>query len=691
MKRFLIFAALVLSVGRVAADEGMWLLPSLEGIEKQMKARGLKLSAEDIYSATGGSLKDAIVQFGNGCTGEIVSPEGLIFTNHHCGYSSIQALSSVEHDYLKYGFWAQDRAQELPAAGLTVTFVRHIEEVTAEVLEGVKADDTEEARRKTVNDNIAEYIKEAGKRHAAGTTVMVRPMMGGNQYFAFATQTYSDVRLVGAPPSSIGKFGGETDNWMWPRHTGDFAVFRVYAAPDGVTPAMYASENVPYKTPTHLKISLKGYKEGDFSMIMGFPGSTQRFMTTYEIDQLLDHTNPNQIYIRGVRQEVLKKFMNASDEIRIKYANKYAGSSNYWKNAIGKSNGIVKLDVKGQKQAIQERFSQWAAGHPEYNDALPMIADAIAERTPLQSRMQIINETMLRSTDIIVAASMAGDMAKEGFDRGRVKALYKDYDETVDRAVATEMFRILIDSIPDALPDNFKHYADDIPALVEHLYDNSVFANGAKLTAWLDAGDLSSLDNDPAVQIRKHLVSISTRVPAANNAKYARGHRQFIAGLMQMEPSRKYYPDANLTIRFTYGQILPYSPADAAHYDHYTTLVGVMEKEDPRNPYEFFVPERLKELYAARDFGQYADKEGKIVTCFISNNDITGGNSGSPVLNARGELIGIAFDSNWEGVSGDIAFGKIQRTISVDARYVLFVIDKFAGAKHLIDEMSIVK
>ncbi len=694
---------------RASADEGMWLLPLLQKMNaKDMKAKGMKISVKDIYNAAGGSLKDAIVIFGNGCTGEIVSADGLLFTNHHCGYSNIQSLSSVEHDYLKYGFWAMNRGEELPAPGLSVRFIRHIEEVTDIALRGIGDNTTESDRAKLISSNIQTHLANVADSYP-GMNVTVQDFFGGNQYFLFAIEEYRDVRLVGTPPSSIGKFGGETDNWMWPRHTGDFSIFRVYAGADG-KPADYAPENVPYKAPVHLKVSLKGFKEGDFAMIMGFPGSTERFMTTYEIDQMLESSNPNRIYIREARQEVLKKEMAASDAIRIKYASKYAQSSNYWKNSIGMSRGIKKLNVKGQKQAIQDKFTAWAQAAPgraKYLKALPLIEEAVAGRTESQAVNQIITESMLQGTEIVMASTLGNPIMiqnilamEDGKERlfGAADEFYKDYDEAVDRKVAVEMLRILIDRIPDVLPAKLQEVYDaaggDLAVLVSHIYDNSNFSNVDKFKAYVNKGDFSGMQNDPAVQLRERVISMrqaAGREAGVYAQKFEEGHRLLIAGLMEMEPNKMHYPDANFTLRLTYGNILPYSPADAVFYNYYTTLGGVMAKEDPENLIEFEVPERLKELYAAKDFGQYAYK-GDVPTCFLSNNDITGGNSGSPVLNGRGELIGLAFDGNWEAMSGDVAFEPaLQRCINVDIRYVLFIVDKYAGAGYLLDEMTIVK
>jgi len=690
------------------ADEGMWLLPLIEKNIRDMRAKGLRIGARDIYNPNGNSLTDAIVIFGNGCTGEIISPDGLLLTNHHCGYGNIQALSSVEHDYLKHGFWAMNRAEELHAPGLTVSFVRHMEEVTDRILRGVTHDIDEEERLKIIEQNTENYLKEIEGRFP-GMNVRVRDMFGGNQFFVFAIEQFRDIRLVGTPPSSIGKFGGETDNWMWPRHTGDFAIFRVYTDVNGM-PADYSPDNVPYKAPVHLKISLGGFKEGDFAMVLGFPGRTDRYMTTYEIDQMLESQNPNRIAIREARQQVLRRYMEASDAIRIQYSNKYANSSNFWKNSIGMSRGIQRLNVRGQKQEIQDRFTTWAEAKPErerFRRALPLIREAVEGRTAPQATAQIVSETMLIGTEILTAASLGNAIMQQnilGQPNGKERLFetaanfYKDYDEGVDRSVAVVMLGILLDRIPDALPAALQEVLDaadgDVEALVAHIYDNSHFANEERLRAYVEEGNFSEMQNDPAMQLRRHIVAIRD---AANNEvrEYGRmfreGHRLLIAGLMEMEPQRLHYSDANFTMRLTYGSILPYSPADAVMFDYFTTLTGVMEKEDPSNPMEFEVPERLKELYAARDFGRYGSR-GNLPANFISNNDITGGNSGSPVLNGRGELIGLAFDGNWEAMSGDVAFEtELQRCINVDIRYVLFIVDKFAGAGYLLDEMTIVR
>ncbi|MBQ5669952.1 MAG: S46 family peptidase [Tidjanibacter sp.] len=709
MKRFVVTALVSLFAINSFADEGMWLLPLLQKLNiKDMQAKGLELTAEDIYSVNGSSLKDAIVIFGNGCTGEVVSADGLLFTNHHCGFGSIQALSSVEHDYLKNGFWAMNRQEELPAPGLTVTFIRSIEDVTKQVLKGVKEDMTFEQRSEKVKTN-SKALQEKLEKKNEGKNISIKEFFGGNQYFAFVMEVYKDVRLVGTPPYAVGKFGGETDNWMWPRHTGDFSVFRIYAAPDGITPAEYAKENVPYKAPTHLTISTEGYKEGDFAMIMGFPGSTTRYMTSWEIDQMLETENPNRIYIRGERQAILKERMAADDAIRIKYASKYASSSNYWKNSIGMSRGVKKLGVKGQKEQIEKEFTTWVWGEMNkkrielYGNALPMIEKSIKEVTPIESDIQILSETLFRAAEIVVAPMRYRNALRRGENvEAAVEAMqkfYKDYDEATDKLVSARMFEVLREMIPaERRPESLAvidtEFGGDVKAFTENLFDNSAFANEEKFLAAVSAeGGLDAIKKDVAYLIMEDAMGVYNKlyksaIPIQNDFKT--GHRLFVRGLQEMNPEKSYYPDANFTLRLTYGSVLPYSPADGVLYKYYTTIDGVVAKEDPTNPVDFTVDERLKTLHAAQDWGPYADADGTLHTCFLSTNDITGGNSGSPIMNSRGELIGLAFDGNWEAMSGDIAFEPaLQRTINVDVRYVLWCIDKLGGAGYLLDEMTI--
>ena len=707
MKKILFTVLAAVIAFTAQADEGMWLLPYLQKMNiKDMKQKGCRLSAEDIYSVENSSLKDAIVIFGRGCTGEIVSEKGLLLTNHHCGYGSIQALSSVEHDYLKNGFWAQSHAEEIPAPGLEVRFIRQIIDITADVIGSIPSIASESEFQRLATENkkmvLARLIEENPSME-----VIAPSFFGNNRYFAFVMEVYKDVRLVGTPPTSIGKFGGETDNWMWPRHTGDFSVFRVYANKDN-RPAEYSADNVPYKAETFLKVSTKGYEEGDFAMIMGFPGSTDRYMTSYEIDYMLEVDNPQRIFIRGERQAILKEDMLASDKVRIQYAAKYAQSSNYWKNSIGMSRGLKKLNVKAKKQQQEASFQQWADKNtlPEegYISALPKIKEYIEQGWAARASLQYISEALVRAVEI---TSIAGEVARNIDNEERKEALmryienfYKDYNAPTDEKVAYRMMEITkqnCKSLPSIFADVIDgEYGGDTRAYVEHLYDNTIFTDKDKVIALFDMDKAERdeiLNGDEAVHFAKSVVKKIAELRKAVGeitSLYSEGHRKYIAGLMLQSPDKMWASDANFTIRLTYGNILPYDPADGVKYNYYTTLKGVMEKENPENPTEFTVPERLKEIYATKDYGRYADRNGDMPVAFLANCDITGGNSGSPIMNAKGELIGLAFDGNWEAMSGDIAFEPdLQRTISVDIRYVMLVIDKFAGAGWLIDEMEL--
>ena len=690
MKRLLTLVALLSISFSAIADEGMWLLPYIKKMnEKDMKEHGCKLKAEDIYSAKKASLKDAIVVFGGGCTGEIVSRNGLLFTNHHCGYEAIQKLSSVEHDYLNDGYWAMNYSEELPAEGLSVKFVRHIIDVTEDIMSTVPSTAGQEEYERIVNANKEALIAQLEVRHP-GMLVTIPSFFGGNQFFAFIYEEYTDVRLVGTPPSSIGKFGGDTDNWMWPRHTGDFSVFRVYAGKDN-RPAEYSEDNVPYKAEKWLDISLDGIEEGDFGMIMGFPGSTERYKTSFEIDYMLEVDNPQRIYIRGERQAILRKAMDADQAVRIKYASKYAQSSNYWKNSIGMSRGIEKLNVKAKKEAQEAEFQAWANANtlPEegYIDALRLIAESQTDAKAENAAIQYLYEAFLNSVELVEPLFGVDDYEQ----------FYKDYDADVDRAVAKRMFQIYREN-NDILPDIYdkidSEFEGDSDKYVDWLYDNSFFTSFDKFMTLAGALNRDELfAADPALELASSLYALYSalyeNVAAAEN-KFDEGHRKYIDGLMKMNPTKAWASDANFTIRLTYGNVLPYSPADGVIYKHYTTLDGVMAKEDPSNPVEFTVPERLKELYRAKDYGRYADKEGNMPIGFLVNCDITGGNSGSPVLNAKGQLIGLAFDGNWEAMSCDVAFEpELQRTIAVDIRYVLFIIEKYGNAKWIVDELTI--
>ena len=689
---------LALCLSNAFADEGMWLLGNLKKnkqTDRVMRELGLQMPVNKLYNPKKPCLADAVVSFGGFCSGVVVSEDGLVFTNHHCGFSSIQQHSSVEHDYLKDGFVARSLEEELPNPELYVRFLLRTENVTKRVLSAAKHAKTESERRVAV-DSVMNVIGMEVSEKDSTLTGIVDAYYAGNEFWLSVYRDYNDVRLVFAPPSSVGKFGWDTDNWMWPRHTGDFSIFRVYAGPDN-KPADYAPENRPYKAEKFLKVSLNGYDEADFAMIMGFPGSTQRYMTSYEIDRMLEVENPQRIFIRGERQAILKEDMAASDKVRIQYASKYAQSSNYWKNSIGMSRGIKRLDVKGRKQEQEVAFRAWAAKNTlpteGYVDALDKIRESVEETLPSYASLQYLQEAFLRAVEILTPARYSGSLKGAELEKA-LKGFYKDYNMPTDRRVAKRMFRIVKENCKE-LPSVFaevidKRFGGDTDAYVDYLYDNSVFADEQRALAAVASG--KELKEDPAAVLSESIVGKMRELSKAQKEgrqKYADGHRLYIAGLMRMQPKKAWASDANFTIRLTYGRILPYNPADGIRYNYYTTLKGVMEKENPENPTEFTVPAKLKELYAAKDFGRYANAKGELQTCFLTDCDITGGNSGSPVLNAKGSLIGLAFDGNWEAMSGDVAFEpELQRTIAVDVRYVLFVIDKFAGAGWLLDELQ---
>lgn len=709
----LMIGTLMLVNSALKADEGMWLLPLLNQLNiKQMKQEGLKLSAEDIYSINNSSLKDAIVIFGGGCTGEIISEQGLILTNHHCGYGSIQKHSTPEHDYLKDGFWAKTFAEEIPTPGLSVTFLVRIEDVTNQVNAVLNAQMTEPERDKAIEKVSAEIAKKA--KEGNSYTTSVKNYFGGNQFYLLVYEVYNDVRMVGAPPSSIGKFGADTDNWMWPRHTGDFSIFRVYASKDN-KPAEYAKDNVPYKPKKALTVSIKGVKKDDFTMILGYPGRTQRYMTSMELESLIKITNTNRIYIRGIRQDILLKDMLADRAINIKYASKYASSSNYWKNSIGQNKALKRLKVYDEKLQGEQKFTAWVNADParkaKYGECLGLIKEGVLGTKDYSHVTQYITESLSRGTELISIASAAANLKadldsnktdKIGKDisqvKKRAKAFYKDYSASTDRKVAKTMFRIFSENVdkkyqPDIFQTIESKYNNNFDQFVDQMFDNSIFTDSVKLYEFLAKPDAQILGNDLALIAAN---SINGKFEELNKlqepftAKLSKGRRLYIAGILEMNQGKAMYPDANSTMRLTYGQVKDYYPMDAVHYDFLTTLDGVMEKEDADN-WEFVVPEKLKELYKNKDYGRYGIN-GKMPVAFISTNDITGGNSGSPVLNDKGELIGTAFDGNWEAMSGDIVFEKqLQRCINVDVRYTLFIIEKYAGATRLINEMKIVQ
>ena len=707
MKKLLFVFALFLTLP-ASADEGMWLLPFLNRMNiKDMRSMGLKLKAEDIYSVNQGSLKDAVVIFGGGCTGEVVSAEGLLLTNHHCGYGQIQALSSVENDFLKNGFWAMSRGEEIPAPGLSVTFIRRMDDVTDRVLGAAAEMGNGEERDAIVEANL----RSVGEEYRAlypDYRVEVRSFMGGNQYFAIMTEVFTDVRLVGTPPNSMGKFGGDTDNWMWPRHTDDFSMFRIYAGPDN-RPAAYSPENRPYEAPVHLKISLRGVQENDFAMIMGFPGSTDRYMTTHEMKKLIEVENENRIFIRGERLGIIMEDMLADDGVRLKYAAKYASSSNYWKNSIGMNKALIDNNIPEAKAAQEARFQAWAEndGSPEqYRLALGKIRESVEATTHGEDVYQFLMEALWSGVEMVQLSQrvMQTIQVQDGKVTNRDELIattenfYKNYNEPTDRRVAKRMLAITRQHLgQNDLPSFFQEIGtsqNDIDAWVDNMYDTSVFTTPERLATALDNYTPETFENDPTAQMtastREKLITLSNDL-IPQTEQLADWRRVYIKGLTKMDPEAKFYPDANFSMRLTYGSVLPYDPRDGVTYKYYTTLKGVLEKEDPNNPLEFTVDDQLKQAYATANYGQYG-QDGELRLNFLTNNDITGGNSGSPVLNAKGELIGLAFDGNWEAMSGDLMFEpSLQRCINVDIRYVLWTIDKYANAKHLLNEMTLVR
>ena len=688
---FLLILAILLGAMPAKADEGMWLLPLLEKLNiKKMQEMGCKLSAEDIYSINNSSLKDAIVHFGGGCTGEIVSDKGLLFTNHHCGYGSIQALSTVEHDYLKDGFWAMNLKEELPAKGLKVTFVEQFVDVTERLNKAV-AKAKNEADHKKRWDKEIEKIKAEAVKADPTLDAKVVSFYNDNMYLLITTRTFKDIRFVGAPPSSIGKFGADTDNWMWPRHTGDFSVFRIYADKNN-NPAEYSEENVPYTPKQSLKISLKGVKENDFAMIIGFPGRTTRFMSSEEAKETQKINNAISIFVRGEKQDIWMNDMLADPKVRIQYSSKYAGSSNGWKKWMGMNETFDKLNIIERRAAEEKAFNEWVAADPKrvekYGTAVETINNAIKNRAEYSYVYRYLNET-LSAIELIKAPVNA--------KRGGMAGFFKDYSVSTDRKLAKRMIAIYKEKVDAKYHPAFfaaidSEFGGNIDAFVDNLYDTSVYASKEKYDAAVAAG--TDLSKDPVEAIRGDLHAVSGKIMPklhASSGVINKAKKAYVAGTLEMMGDNASYPDANSTMRLTYSKVLPYSPKDAVIYDYITTLDGVMEKEDPNN-WEFVVPAKLKELWKNKDFGPYALENGKMPVAFLCNGDITGGNSGSPVLNDKGELLGLAFDGNWEAMSGDVIFEpSLQRCINVDIRYVLFIIDKYGNAGYLLDEMNIVK
>ncbi|MGM0612433.1 MAG: S46 family peptidase [Bacteroidota bacterium] len=716
MKKLIIgiFALMLVFQPMLKADEGMWLPFLVERLNyEDMQKMGLELTPEEIYSVNNASLKDAIVQFGNGCTGEIISEKGLILTNHHCGYGNIQAHSTTENDYLKDGFWARSLEEELPNEDFSVSFLIRVDDVTDQVLEDVNADMDEQERNKVIDEKIKKLKKEATKDNEYNA--VLKSFFDGNAYYLFLMEEYPDVRLVGAPPSSIGNFGGDTDNWMWPRHTGDFSLFRVYTAPDG-SPAEYSKDNVPMKPKHHLPISIDGVKPGDFSMIMGYPGGTDRYMTSFGIKQNLAKMYPTRIKIRRQKLDIMDKYMDNNSSVKIKYASKRARVSNYWKNFIGMSKALKDLKIPQEKEQLEERLTKWINESEErkekYGNALSDIEEFYkASDDQITHRYYFIEAIYLgpeviglsRQFEPLAAALDADEKDDEKIEamiakiKSDIKKHFKDYYKPLDKDMMAVMFRMFSEEVPeDQQPELFKKmvkkHDGNFEELAAKIYSKSMFDSKEEVMKWLDDPKLKTLKKDPVYKLKEAFFMNFNKMQAGlqeANLKKNKGRRLFMQALRKMDSDKTFYPDANFTMRLSYGEVDGYKPKDAVTYRHFTTLQGIMEKEDPDNK-EFIVPEKLKELYKNKNYGPYGEGD-EMHVCFLTDHDITGGNSGSPVIDGKGNLIGLAFDGNWEAMSGDIAFeDELQRTINADIRYVLFVIDKFAGAQNIIDELDIV-
>ena len=687
------------------ADEGMWIPMLLKRNEADMQQKGMKISAEDIYSINQACLKDAIVLFGSGCTGEFVSDKGLLFTNHHCGYSYIARNSTLEHNYLANGFWAKSLEEEIPCPGLTATRLVRMEDVTKQVLDGVTNDMNEVKRNEKIADNIEKITKKAteGTHYKA----IIKPFYYGNQYFMYVNEVFTDVRMVGTPPSNIGKFGGDTDNWMWPRHTGDFSVFRVYAGADN-KPADYAADNKPYKPLQHLNVSLKGVEENDFTFVFGYPGTTNRYATSQAVDLAANVTNPIRIALRTIRLKHYNNAMNKDAAQRLKYSSRVASIANGWKKWQGESLGINRLNGVEKKQAFEQKFQQWANDKPMYKDVLPAMEKnyAILRNIELKntyfSEAVVASDIMTRATQLYKLAITENNATIEKTVKDLIKSnenYFKDFDKhtIVDRAIFIETFCNMCQAGFGGFVANKDVDVAKMEEMLGKIYDNSILTSEKdimKLLKNYKAKDSKKILKDPAVAL--YLSAADNLLSADDRKQYTevkneinRLYRLYVKGMMEMDANNVSFPDANLTLRVAYGHVEGFKPKDGVYYKAYTTLDGIMEKENP-DIYDYVVEPRLKELYNTKDYGQYANNKGELPVAFIATNHTTGGNSGSPVLNANGELIGLNFDRCWEGTMSDLLFDpNYCRNITLDIRYCLFIIDKYAGAKNLIDELTI--
>ncbi len=701
--------ALVLNV---AAKEGMWIPMLISSMESDMQTRGMKLSAEDIYNINQSSLKDAIVHFGGGCTGEVISNQGLILTNHHCGYGQIQSHSSVENDYLTDGFWAKTMKDELRNPGLFVTFIVKIEDVTDQVLGGLDTLSNPAMRAQVMAKRKKELVQKATKdSHYEG---FVREFYYGNQYFMFITETFNDVRLVGAPPSSIGKFGFDTDNWVWPRHTGDFSMFRIYADKDN-KPAEYSEDNVPYQPKHHLPVSLKGYEPNDFTMVYGFPGRTYEYVTSYHMNYVVNKSNPARIKMRDTSLEIIGKAMQKDKKTNIQYAAKQSRISNAWKKWIGQSKGLKELNAVDKKRAQEELFQSRIAENAEWNakygNLLNQFETLYADHEKYAFARDLLIEIYYYGPEIIRYAGsfeklLAEELTEEETEtiiaglKSKTAGFYKNYNAEVDQQLMQAMMPMYLSYLDAELrPSSAYDRFQDAQKHTEYIYKKTIFSSQEKVNDFLDSFKKSSvkkLMKDPALQLSKQILDTYSEkvrdqyslVDSQINALMS----VYMEGLMTvLDDQKNYYPDANSTLRVSYGKVAGYQPKDGVSYAHYTTIDGIIEKMDTTSK-EFDVPEKLVELYHQQDFGRYADENNNLRVCFIASNHTSGGNSGSPAINANGELIGLNFDRTWESTMSDFLFDPERcRNIMVDIRYVLFIVDKFAGMNRLIEEMTLVE
>ena len=702
----------------VKPDEGMWIPLLIEKYNiRIMQEMGFKLSADDIYSVNKACMKDAVVSFGGGCTAELISPEGLLITNHHCGYGQIQRLSSLEHDYLTNGYWAMSRDQEMPCPGLYVTFLKRMEDVTDLVLRGVTDNMSDEQRQKIINANSSEI--SAGATRGTEFSASIRPFYMGNQFFLFVYETYNDVRFVGAPPSAIGKFGGETDNWIWPRHTGDFSLFRIYAGKDN-KPARYSTENVPYKPLFYFPVSLKGVHEGDFTMVFGYPGSTNEYVPSSYIDMVKNHINPKMIGIRTKKIEIMEDAMKTDPLIRLQYSAKKSGIANSWKRWIGENLGLDKMKTIEKKQIFESRLTDWINADAErkakYGDILHNYKELYSRLSDYSLANSYTNDVFFSSG--AEAAGFAGrlsslaGMIREGSGEDQINAakksliensagFFKNYNAPTDKRLFVAVMSMYGENLDEKwlAPEYIKireECKSDFNGLAEKIYATSPFTDKDRYAAFitdLSKRNLSKLEKDPLYRLStsaSKLLSDSVRGQLVSiNSEIQKLNRRYMVLQMEFDKDHIFYPDANSTLRVAYGKVSGYESRDGVYFKPYTTLKGIMEKDNP-DIYDYDVPEKLRQLYRAKDYGPYT-QDGEVPVCFIANNHTTGGNSGSPVINAEGQLIGINFDRAWEGVASDMAFNPGQsRNISLDIRYALFIIDKFAGAGYLLNEMTII-